>query len=819
MKKNILNSRKFKHGSVSVMLTVLVIAAVMIVNVIASALATRYSWMYLDMTAEGLYTLSEDCINLLDKSFVDIVEERKALNIDLPKTNAAVAADNIKIAENNVKLAEGAIKTALANLSAAEKNLVAFEQSEIHAKRNLNIADNNVSTAEAILETVKAKLGLAVDEEIPDTLVNDELTLALENLVIAKANYKTAEKNLATVGQNYANKLENDEREAYNKQNELKEGDAGYKALLPYTSLDAYESFKDVSEYKYSISFDGHIVYENISIATLNLENANKNLDIAKGNLEIAKANKVTADGNAERDVIAGEDGYVALTTYEKLYEFKAFTAITGFEDKENYSNPTKAEPFDAEKELYNEDVKIKIIFCDLRDNLEENETQKLVLNTALDLQEKFPEYVSVEYIDIWNNHTAVQKYKTTSYTSINSTNVIVESGSEFRVIALRGFFSFDTSDAETPWGYDGEKVFASAILAVSQAETPIACVTVNHTETFSDYSLFYALETAGYKVQTIDLAYQEIPDDCRLVVIYNPKEDFMQADGVSEISEIEKLDRYLNGLSCALMVFVDANTPKLPNLEEYLEEWGVTINRFTNNLGESFNYTVKEDMSTALSTDGFTFSGTYVTKGLGASLTKPLLTNAYPPTVVFKNATSLGYSPLYTQTYYVNHDDPEDETDEYWVGYYYSNGNERTVSDIFVSSDNASIMANGSPIKNFSTEYKFQRLMTLTRETRMIDNENVDYAHVMVCASTDFATEKLLGSAVYGNEDVILSAARGMGKEFVAVDLQIKPFASTEISEMTTEEKNNWTTWLAVIPSVIIVGVGVFVLVRRKYS
>ena len=819
MKKNILNTRKFKHGSVSVALTVLIIAAVVILNVIASALATRFSWMYIDMTAEGLYTLSEDCINLLDRSFIDIVKERKALNVELPKTNAAVAEENITIAENNVRIAENALKTAEANLKAAGVNLIAFEQSEIHAKRNLNIATNNLTNAKEILIFAKARVGLASDEEIPASLMNDEIRAAQKNIEIAEENLKIANENIAIVGKNRQNKLINDESEAYNKQNELKEGDAGYKALLPYESLKEYKPFEDVSSYKYALTLDAHIVYENINIAEFNLENATKNLESAKENLEIAKANKTVADKNAEADVIAGESGYTELAAYVKLLDYKAYTTITGFSETEDFVNPTKAEPFENEKELYNEDVKVKIIFCDLRDNLEANETQNMVLNTALDLQEKFPDYISVEYIDIWNNYTAIQKYKTTSYSTISSTNVIVESGSEFRIISLRNFYSFNSSSDETPWGYNGEKAMVSAILAVSQAESPIACVTVNHTEAFTDYELFYTLEAAGYKVQTIDLAYQEIPDDCRLVVVYNPQEDFMEADGVSEISEIEKLDRYLNGLSCSLMVFVDANTPKLPNLEEYLEEWGVVINRYTNNLGETFNYTVKEDASVALSTDGYTFGGTYVTKGLGASLTSTLLENSYPPTVVFKNATSLGYSPLYTQSFYINYEDPEDETDEYWMGSYYSNGNERNVFDVFVTSDNAIAMANGSAVKTLDTEYKFQRLVTMTRETRMIDNENVDYAHVMVCASTEFANEKLLGSAVYGNQDVILSAARGMGKEFVAVDLDIKPFASTEISEMTTQSKTTYTVVLAVVPAIIVIGLGVFVLVRRKYS
>ena len=79
MKKDFIHSRKFRHGSLSVALTVLIIAAVVLVNVIASALSARYSWMYLDMTSEKLYTLSKDCINLLEKSFVDIMKKRQEL--------------------------------------------------------------------------------------------------------------------------------------------------------------------------------------------------------------------------------------------------------------------------------------------------------------------------------------------------------------------------------------------------------------------------------------------------------------------------------------------------------------------------------------------------------------------------------------------------------------------------------------------------------------------------------------------------------------------------------------------------------------------
>ena len=110
-------------------------------------------------------------------------------------------------------------------------------------------------------------------------------------------------------------------------------------------------------------------------------------------------------------------------------------------------------------------------------------------------------------------------------------------------------------------------------------------------------------------------------------------------------------------------------------------------------------------------------------------------------------------------------------------------------------------------------------KLMTITREVQMVTNEDEDYATVMVCASTEFATEALLSSAVYGNTDILLASARGMGKEFIPVDIDLKPFASTEISEISTESKNRYTVLLTVVPAALVIGTGVFVLVRRKYS
>ena len=57
------------------------------------------------------------------------------------------------------------------------------------------------------------------------------------------------------------------------------------------------------------------------------------------------------------------------------------------------------------------------------------------------------------------------------------------------------------------------------------------------------------------------------------------------------------------------------------------------------------------------------------------------------------------------------------------------------------------------------------------------------------------------------------------MGRDVVPVGLEFKPFASFEISDITDAEANRYTVLLTVLPAVIVIGVGVFVLVRRKYS
>ncbi len=63
--KNIFQSKKFRYGSISVALVAVIIAAVILVNAIFTALSNKFLW-FIDMTPNRMFTLSDSAVELLD---------------------------------------------------------------------------------------------------------------------------------------------------------------------------------------------------------------------------------------------------------------------------------------------------------------------------------------------------------------------------------------------------------------------------------------------------------------------------------------------------------------------------------------------------------------------------------------------------------------------------------------------------------------------------------------------------------------------------------------------------------------------------------
>lgn len=71
MKKNVFNSRRFKHGSLATVITVVFLAVLVLINVVATLLMERFP-LTIDLTADKRFELTEDSIEMLGKLDRDI---------------------------------------------------------------------------------------------------------------------------------------------------------------------------------------------------------------------------------------------------------------------------------------------------------------------------------------------------------------------------------------------------------------------------------------------------------------------------------------------------------------------------------------------------------------------------------------------------------------------------------------------------------------------------------------------------------------------------------------------------------------------------
>ena len=510
--------------------------------------------------------------------------------------------------------------------------------------------------------------------------------------------------------------------------------------------------------------------------------------------------------------ILASANGWFIDLTTESLYTLSDTSVELLDATFEKISEERKASG--------EEPLKVKIRFCDLEDNIMSSTASRYILITAKELAERFPDIIEVEYINIWENPTAVEKYKTSVLSKIYSTHVIVESGTEYRAYDQTSFY-LTNQGSTTPFAYMGEKRLTSGILAVTQAESPVAAILTGHGEIFTDTALIETLDMAGYEVITIkDLVKEQLPDNCRLIVCYNPTSDFVDSNGISDISEISVLENFLADNNHTFMVYTNPTSPKLPVLEGYLELWGVSFERQENPSGKLSSYTVK-DTDKALTGDGLTFIAEYESLGLGSSITKDLRSSSIPRKIVFKNAMPISIADEFEHLYTT--DDSTGGTLRY--GYKdLGSGYSRETYFIFNASDNAVLMADGQVAMRADSNNKLG-LMTITRQSRYVQEDNYGISvadqssYVVACGSTEFVSAALLNSNTYGNSELLMKLFYETGKENIPSSIPITLFSDTTIETLTVKRANAYTLLLTVIPTAIVFGVGIFVIVRRKHS
>ncbi len=243
-------------------------------------------------------------------------------------------------------------------------------------------------------------------------------------------------------------------------------------------------------------------------------------------------------------------------------------------------------------------DKKLKIIFCSDPDTLMENTVTRIVYLMSLQMQKEF-ENVEVETLNVIYEPTKVAQFRVTSLTEFEPTNIIISYGDTYRITDAESFWTVTSEDSY--FSYNGEYKLATIIMSVTAVNKPVAYFSTGHGETYFDpdnkenstnhdaEQLYYLLLERGLDVKTIDLtdpAVEEIPEDCKLLIINNPTVDFdldydeADRDKFFYVTETEKVDRYLREDQGAVMVTKDYAIT-LSNLENFLFGWGFDFSTY----------------------------------------------------------------------------------------------------------------------------------------------------------------------------------------------------------------------------------------------
>lgn len=433
----------------------------------------------------------------------------------------------------------------------------------------------------------------------------------------------------------------------------------------------------------------------------------------------------------------------------------------------------------DASRELLDpyrdkEDLNIRIIFCMDPDKLEEAIEPRLVHNMAKQFEREF-DFITIDYIDVVKHPSLADPYKPTAETNVKTTDVIIENGSDYRKFSIEAFYTFSKNTGKV-FALNAEFKITSAILQMV-GDKPIAYFTIGHGESVEGTKIYEMFQDAGFDVRQIDLSKEDMDRSAKVVVINNPRTDFLGfKDTVNEIAKIDALlDNYGN-----LMVFVDATARELPELEEFLAEWGVAFNR-----------SLVRDYSNSLSVDGTEIVAEYTREGLGSSLTKTLWALETPPKAI------------------VNYARP--------ITLLYETKDSRDTSVILQTSSKKTATATDldAPAGDEGVPGVYN-LLTISRETRMVDNIPI-YNYVMVGGTYSFTDDKYIGSPSYGNGEIIYAAMKAFGKETVPIDIDFKPFDETKL-DITTAEANTWSGLVTLFLPICTFTAGTIVYLRRRH-
>ena len=181
---------------------------------------------------------------------------------------------------------------------------------------------------------------------------------------------------------------------------------------------------------------------------------------------------------------------------------------------------------------------------------------------------------VNYRSIDATKNPEILSHYEINGAPLKDAYNIIVETDRMYSVIPVEDIYErikYNNMNYYQSATLAAEQHISSAIMKVTKGSNIITYVLTGHGELYgAEFFSETLLPGSGYDFRSLSLLSDEIPDDANMIAIASPKNDY-------SVEEIAKLEAYMEN-GGKLQVFVGAQTPHLPNLFSYLDEWGITV-------------------------------------------------------------------------------------------------------------------------------------------------------------------------------------------------------------------------------------------------
>ncbi|MDE6004845.1 MAG: GldG family protein, partial [Oscillospiraceae bacterium] len=445
-------------------------------------------------------------------------------------------------------------------------------------------------------------------------------------------------------------------------------------------------------------------------------------------------------------------------------------------------------------------DVNFTVLMAE--SNFQSSNSAMKMVSEILEKYTQYSDKVHLSYVDPTSNPDVVNNYQANYAGSLTEGDIVVSDTSDntkLRVVNISDLFTYDQqkyyyyyyygsgSLEDCITGFQGEQNLTSALMYVTDAN-PISVAilttangealfnTSYHTNSLSAFA--QTLFKNGYDVQYLDLYTGDInPEIYDMLILPAPVND-LTANAIDSLSAF----LYNNGEYNKNLIYIaDFTQGDTPNLDEFLETWGIQV---TKNIALEGDANSAQQVSLSVSTGVVAVPVAHIADE--------------------KSGASLGNASLPIAT-------PLCRT----INLLWDSKSSGTTSALLKTSDSVYLNKMGEQTENADkTSAGEQNVMAVSKRSTIIDNIS-HQSNILVMGSMLLTDANLMQDSSYNNAQYLISAINMISGKDNNLVIASKDLTNKTIT-ITTGGMRVIYIVIFMIPSAVI-AIGVWVFLRRR--